>query len=172
MPEQEPNPRLTIEQLRKALDAMREESPGEFESLRAKEILNQLKKTSLWDGERKQWNMAMDADGKLKDSTRFSYDQLSGVLLIGSTRFSSDQLLGVLAEAITGNISEAKEMFAKLKKTSLWDGERKQWRASMDAEDELQNSARFSSSQLLGVLAEAFYEKPEQFRDFILSFSK
>jgi soluble cytochrome b562 len=169
----------------------------------AKERLESLKNTPLWDKEEKQWNGNMNKEQELRDSIRFSGDQLLGVLaeavtgniseakerleslkntplwdkeekqwnwymnkeqgLQDSIRFSGDQLLGVLAEAVTGNISEAKERLESLKNTPLWDKEKKQWNWNMNKEQELQVSGRYSYAQLLGILAEAFDEKEEEF---------
>jgi len=122
----------------------------------AKEIYQSLKKTSLWDEGKKQWNEYMNEEGKLEDSSRCS----------------EDQLLSVLAEAVTGNLDEAKEIYQSLKKTSLWDEGKKQWNEYMNKEGELENSYRYSSNQLLGVLAEAFDEKGEEFVEFLTKGNK
>lgn len=50
----------------------------------ARERLEELKETPLWDKERKQWNEHMNENQELK----------------GSDRYPSAQLLGILAEAI------------------------------------------------------------------------
>jgi len=173
----------------------------------AKEIYQSLKNTPLWDKEKKQWNWGMDEKGNLKDSNRYSENQLLGVLaeavagnleeakeiyqslkntplwdkekkqwnsyidsegrLKSSFRYSEDQLLGVLAEAVTGNLEEAKKIYQSLKNTPLWDNEKKQWNGYMDKKGNLLNSARYSKNQLLGVLAEAVDEKGEEFIKFL-----
>jgi len=57
------------------------EEKREFISEKAREIYQSLKKTPLWDKEKKQWNWQMDKGGELKDSDRHSKDQLLGVLV-------------------------------------------------------------------------------------------
>jgi len=49
----------------------------------------------------------------------------------------------------------AKNLLENLKKTRLWDKERKQWNWHMDEKQELKDSNRDSDTQLLGILAEA-----------------
>jgi ABC-type lipoprotein release transport system permease subunit len=110
-----------------------------YEEKEAKEIYQSLKETPLWDKEKKQWNRYMNKEGELKDSNRVSWAQL----------------LGVLAEAVAGNLEEAKEIYQSLKETPLWDEEKKQWNRYMNKEGELKDSDRVSGDQLLGVLAEA-----------------
>jgi len=127
------------------------EEKREFVSERAKEIYQSLKNTPLWDKEKKEWNGYMDEKENLKDSDRYS----------------DGQLLGVLAEAVTGNLEEAKEIYQSLKNTPLWDKEKKQWNWWMDKEGELKSSDRYSEAQLLGVLAEAVDEKGEEFIKFL-----
>ena len=100
----------------KQREALYEEK--EFQSEKAKERLEQLKETELWDKEKEQWNWRMNEEGKVRD-----YDRLS-----------SAQLLGVLAEAVAGNPDTAKERLEKLKETKLWDKEKKQWNWWMDKE--------------------------------------
>jgi hypothetical protein len=169
----------------------------------AKQLLESLKKTPLYDQERKQWNLYMDEKQQLQDSNRFSRDQLLGVIAEAvagnifeakqlleslkktplydqerkqwnnfisieqqfrdSSRHSYDQLLGVIAEAVAGNIFEAKQLLESLKKTPLYDQERKQWNSYMNKEQQLQSSECYSFDQLLGVIVEAFAEKPEEF---------
>jgi len=138
--------RLSMAQL---LGVLAEAVAGNLEE--AKEIYQSLKETSLWDEEKKQWNGSMDKGGKL----------------INSDRYSKDQLLGVLAEAVAGNLEEAKEIYQSLLKTSLWDEEKKQWNGSMDKGGELKSSSCHSDNQLLGVLAEAVDEKGEEFIKFL-----
>jgi len=178
----------------------------------AKEIYQSLKKTSLCDEEKKQWNGVMNEGGKLEDSDRYSADQLLGVLaeavtgnldeakeiyqslkktslwdegkkqwnwymneegeLEDSFRHSVAQLLGVLAEAVTGNLDEAKEIYQSLKKTPLWDKGKKQWNWYMNEEGKMKNSLRQSAAQLLGVLAEAVDEKGEEFVEFLTKGNK
>ena len=128
----------------------------EFISEKAKEIYQSLKKTLLWDEETQQWNWRMDREGGLEDSRRYS-----GV-----------QLLGVLAEAVAGNLEEAKEIYQSLKETPLWDKEKKQWNEYMNKEGELKDSDRYSRNQLLGVLAEAVDEKGEEFVEFLTKGNK
>ena len=151
----------TIEDYKKIIELSKKikemyEEKGEFISERAKEIYQSLKETSLWDEEKKQWNGYMDKEGKLKDS-----DRDSGI-----------QLLGVLAEAVTGNLEEAKEIYQSLKETSLWDEEKKQWNWYMDKEGKLKDSDRNSGIQLLGVLAEAVDEKGKEFVEFLTKENK
>ena len=122
-----------------------------YEEKEAKEIYQSLKETPLWDEEKKQWNGYMNKEGELKDSDRYSWAQL----------------LGVLAEAVAGNLEEAKEIYQSLKETPLWDEEKKQWNGYMNREGELKNSDRVSVAQLLGVLAEAVDEKGEEFIEFL-----
>jgi len=178
----------------------------------AKEIYQSLKKTSLWDEGKKQWNEYMNEGGKLEDSSRYSEAQLLGVLaeavtgnldeakeiyqslkktslwdegkkqwnwymneegeLEDSFRHSVAQLLGVLAEAVTGNLDEAKEIYQSLKKTPLWDKGKKQWNWYMNEEGKMKNSLRQSAAQLLGVLAEAVDEKGEEFVEFLTKGNK
>jgi len=166
-----------------------------FESKKARERLEKLKETPLYDKEKKQWNWYMNENQELKNSDRYSESQLLGVLaeavtgnlegakdileklketplydkekeqwnyymnenqeFVYSSRYSESQLLGVLAEAVTGNLKGAKDMFKKLKETPLYDKEKEQWNWSMYENQELENSDRLSESQLLGVLAEA-----------------
>jgi membrane protein required for beta-lactamase induction len=113
----------------------------------AKQLLESLKKTPLYDQERKQWNNFISIEQQFRDSSRNSYDQL----------------LGVIAEAVAGNIFEAKQLLESLKKTPLYDQERKQWNSYMNKEQQLQSSECYSFDQLLGVIVEAFAEKPEEF---------
>jgi phosphoribosyl-AMP cyclohydrolase len=122
----------------------------------AKEIYQSLKETSLWDKEKKLWNAEMSKGGELKDSRR-------------SSRI---QLLGVLAEAVTGNLEEAKEIYQSLKETSLWDKEKKLWNGYMDEQGNLKDPERYSEAQLLGVLAEAVDEKGEEFIKFLIKENK
>jgi len=105
----------------------------------AKEMLGNLKQTDLWDEKRKQWNWWMNENQELEDSNRSSYAQL----------------VGVLAEAVTGNIEQAKEMLKSLKQTELWDKEREQWNWEMTGDQKLLYSNRYAEAQLVGVLAEA-----------------
>jgi len=179
---------------------------------KAKEIYQSLKETPLWDEGKKQWNWYMNKEGKLINSDRYSKVQLLGVLaeavtgnleeakeiyqslketsfwdkekkqwngfmnkkgeLISSGRASGIQLLGVLAEAVAGNLEEAKEIYQSLKETSLWDKEKKQWNWAMNKEGKLIDSRRYSEAQLLGVLAEAVDEKGEEFIEFLTKENK
>jgi hypothetical protein len=113
-----------------------------FESKRAEQLLESLKNTPLYDKERKQWNEYMN------ERKQFEYSD-------SSRRRSSDQLLGVIAEAVIGNIDEAQQLLKSLKNTPLYDKERKQWNWYMNKEQQLPDSSRSSSDQLLGVIAEA-----------------
>ena len=192
------------------LGVLAEAVVGDFEE--AKKIYQSLKKTPLWDKEKKQWNWYMNKEGELKDSDRVSWAQLVGVLaeavvgdfeeakeiyqslketllwdketqqwnrymnkegeLIDSDRYSGDQLLGVLAEAVVGDFEEAKKIYQSLKETPLWDKEKKQWNGYMNKEGELKYSDRVSWAQLVGVLAEAFDEKGEEFVEFLTKGNK
>jgi phosphoribosyl-AMP cyclohydrolase len=185
------------------------EEKREFVSERAKEIYQSLKNTPLWDKEKKQWNAGMDKEGKLESSDRSSENQLLGVLaeaVVGNLkeakeiyqslkntplwdkekkqwnwymdekenlkdfdRASENQLLGVLAEAVVGNLKEAKEIYQSLKNTTLWDKEKKQWNWWMDEEGELKSSDRYSGNQLLGVLAEAVVGNLEEAKEIYQS---
>jgi len=179
---------------------------------KAKEIYQSLKETPLWDKEKKQWNGSMYKEGELENSSRFSEDQLLGVLaeavagnferakeiyqslketplwdkekkqwngymnkegkLKHSNCLSGTQLLGVLAEAVAGNLEEAKGIYQSLKETPLWDKEKKQWNWYMDEEGELENYNRDSGTQLLGVLAEAVAGNLEEAKEIYQSLLK
>ena len=130
--------------------------PESFESKKAQERLEKLKETPLYDKEKEQWNWYMYESQELKNSDRYS----------------DSQLLGVLAEAVTGNLGEAKNMFKKLKETSLYDKEKEQWNRSMYKNQELIDSDRLSYSQLLGVLAEALEEKGKEFVEWLVGENK
>jgi uncharacterized protein with von Willebrand factor type A (vWA) domain len=122
----------------------------------AQQLLEFLKNTPLYDKERKQWNWHMNKEQQLQED----------VDPYNSSRSSFNQLLGVIAEAVIGNIDEAQQLLESLKNTPLYDKERKQWNWYMDKEQQLpdsDSSRRRSSDQLLGVIVEAFDEKPEEF---------
>ena len=105
----------------------------------AKNMLINLKQTVLWDKVKSQWNWCMDENGNLKDSDRFAYAQL----------------LGILAEYFVGDKDLAKNMLINLKQTVLWDSVKFQWNWRMYKDGNLRNSSRYADAQLLGVLVEA-----------------
>jgi len=105
----------------------------------AKRMHANLKHTELWDLVQSQWNWKMDKNGKLEDSDRLA----------------DDQLLGVLTEYLVGDKELAKNMYANLKQTVLWDPIKSQWNVFMNENGRLGNSNRLAHAQLLGILAEA-----------------
>ena len=105
----------------------------------AKNMLINLKQTKLYDQTKFQWNECMDENGKLEDSNRYAHAQL----------------LGVLTEYLVGDRNLAKNMYANLKQTVLYDPVKSQWNNYMDENGKLEDSDRLAYAQLLGVLAEA-----------------
>jgi len=110
------------------------------QSITAKNMLINLKQTKLWDPIKFQWNKWMDKNGRLENSNRFAYDQF----------------LGVLVEAVVGDRNLAKNMYANLKQTVLYDPVKSQWNNYMDENGKLESSNRLAHAQLLGVLTEFF----------------
>ena len=106
----------------------------------AKNMLDDLKHTSLWDSYNHQWNWYMNKNGKLGNSNRFA----------------DVQLVGVLDEYFVGDKDLAKRMYDNLKHTSLWDVDNHQWNEGMNESGVLKDSDRHAHDQLLGVLAEYF----------------
>ena len=127
--------KVNINQLTTPERRPRPESEQRYEALR---------KTLLWDPERKQWNWSMGENQKLGSSIRHSYDQLLGVL----TEFQFNPDL-------------AKQRYEVLKQTSLWDPEKEQWNDYTDENQQLVHSNRYTDAQLLGILVEHLFEKPE-----------
>ncbi len=111
------------------------------DSKKAKEQLEKLKQTPLWDKEKEEWNEYVDKEGGF----------------ISSDRFSQAQLLGVIAEAVAGNPKKAKEQLEKLKQTPLWDETKEKWNEYID-EDGIENPDFYSDAQLSGIIAEAVVE--------------
>ncbi|MCD6279384.1 hypothetical protein J7J26_01255 [Candidatus Micrarchaeota archaeon] len=170
----------------------------------AKRMYTNLKQTVLWDSVKFQWNMFMDKNGRLGNSSRYAHDQLLGVLveyfvgdkdlsknmlinlkqtelwdpvkfqwnkwmdkngrLGNSNRYADAQLLGVLTEAVVGDKDLAKNMYANLKQTVLYDPAKSQWNNYMDENGKLEDSDRSAHVQLLGVLVEAVVGKGMEMR--------
>ncbi len=119
------------------------------DSKKAKEQLEKLKQTPLWDKEKEEWNEYIDEDHEF----------------VSSSRFSQTQLLGVITEALVGDSKKAKEQLEKLKQTPLWDKEKEGWNEYIDKEGGFISLDRFSQAQLLGVIAEAVAGNPEKAKE-------
>ena len=98
----------------------------------------ELKATPLYDRERGQWNWGMSAEQRE----------------IGTYRHPDAQLLGVLVEAHF-DAETARVLYEKLKRTPLYDPERRQWNWWMSNDQVLLSTSRYAVAQLLGVLVEA-----------------
>lgn len=117
----------------------------------ARKSYEDLKRTPLYDAEKKQWN-----------TTKYENDDsiASGDV---SLRYSHNQLLGILVES-KFNRSSAEKMYEALKKSVLYDSERKQWNHFMNKDQTIHRSdfhtkQRYASDQLFGVLIEAQFNK-------------
>ena len=119
------------------------------DSKKAKEQLEKLKQTPLWDKEKEEWNEYIDEDHEF----------------VSSSRFSQTQLLGIITEALVGDSKKAKEQLEKLKQTPLWDKEKEGWNEYIDKEGGFISLDRFSQAQLLGVIAEAVAGNPEKAKE-------
>jgi len=119
------------------------------DSKKAKEQLEKLKQTPLWDKEKEEWNEYIDEDHEF----------------VSSDRFSQTQLLGVITEALVGDSKKAKEQLEKLKQTPLWDKEKEEWNEYIDKEGGFISLDRFSQAQLLGVIAEAVAGNPKKAKE-------
>ena len=111
---------------------------------RPRDVYEALKETPLFDAERGQWNHQMFKKPILE--------------VDGTARYARAQLFGVLAEA-QFNPEGARELYAELKTTPLYDPARGQWNLGMSEEQRLISNTRYASYQLLGVLAEAQFDR-------------
>ncbi len=80
---------VSLEELKKLKELLLEKKKiekGEYGTILEVLEINQelaqerLKKTKLWDKEKQQWNWYMDENQELRDSDRFSYSQLLGII--------------------------------------------------------------------------------------------
>lgn len=112
---------------------------------KAKEEYQKIKKSEFFDSDLKFWNKY------IKESINRNVSDIS------SYRVTFIQLLGVIAEILLGDKKEAIEFYLNIKKSKLWDENKKQFVAGGDKNLKgVDDFIRFSYDQLLGILADSF----------------
>jgi hypothetical protein len=112
-----------------------------FDHEAAEKLLGALKTTALFDPTTGQWNEYIW-------SNQWQWQRQ------GTNRLTRDQLLGVLVEAEFDK-DFARQMYERLKATSLFDRAANQWRAGMSSDQAVVNENCYLADQLLALLVEA-----------------
>jgi len=108
------------------------------------EEFEDLKNSSLYDKENKQWNKW------LKKPDEFSKEET-----LSTDRYSNTQLLGIIVEGLFGNKEKAQKRLKKLQDTPLYNQNRKEWVSMMNDQKEVKGLSFYSDSQLLEIIANA-----------------